>query len=160
MQLTLLKKKPLVQSDLHSKNPWEQLVSTRNIDANFLKKRVLSDLHDPFLMPDMKIFCKRIQQAQDTKERVMIFGDYDVDGMSSTAALFLFLKEYMNISVSYRLPDRHQDGYGLKNYFIDEILATGTTLLVTVDCGIRDHDTIDYAREKGLDILLTDHHSV
>lgn len=80
----------------------------------------ISDLHDPYLMPDMKLAVDRILEAQKQKERIVIFGDYDVDGVSSTAILVKFLTE-IGCLVSYRLPHRVHDGYGLKEYFFDEL---------------------------------------
>lgn len=89
----------------------------------------------------------------------MIFGDYDADGVSSTAALFLYLKQDLGLNVSYRIPDRLKDGYGMKTYFIDDIATAEVKLIITVDCGIRDHDVIAYAREKNIDVIVTDHHT-
>jgi single-stranded-DNA-specific exonuclease len=110
-------------------------------------------------MPDIEKAVNRILHAQKNKERVMIFGDYDVDGISSTAALFLFLRDELSLSVSYRLPHRVKDGYGMKVYHIEEISATGVKLLVTVDCGTKDIEPILRATELGLDVIVTDHHS-
>lgn len=89
----------------------------------------------------------------------MIFGDYDVDGVSSTAALFLFLRDELGMDVSYRLPHRVQDGYGIKKYHMDEISATGAKLIITVDCGTKDGDPIEYAGRLGMDVIVTDHHT-
>ena len=80
----------------------------------------ISDLHDPYLLPDMEVSVNRILKAREQKERIVIFGDYDVDGVSSTAILVRFLKE-IGCEVSYRLPHRVHDGYGLKEYFFDEL---------------------------------------
>lgn len=115
--------------------------------------------HDPFLMRDMDKAVERIRQAKENNERVMIFGDYDADGVSSTAALFLYLRDDLGLQVSYRLPDRLLDGYGMKSYFIDDIKKAGATLIITVDCGTRDHDVIKYTIDSGLDIIVTDHHT-
>jgi single-stranded-DNA-specific exonuclease len=98
-------------------------------------------------MPDIDMAVNRILLAQKNSERVMIFGDYDVDGISSTAALFLFLRDELGMSVSYRLPHRVKDGYGMKVYHIEEIAATGATLLITVDCGTKDIDPISRATQ-------------
>ena len=95
MPRTLLEKHPHIVSDMIGVDPWKQLLTSRKIDEIFLKTCSLSDLHDPFLMPDMQVFCDRILLAKKNNERVMIFGDYDVDGISSTAALFLFLQDEM-----------------------------------------------------------------
>jgi len=102
-------------------------------------------LHDPFLLPDMERAISRILLAQKSGDRVMIFGDYDVDGISSTAALFLFLRDELGMDVSYRLPHRVRDGYGMKEYHIEEIATTGSNLLITVDCGTKDIEPIKKA---------------
>ena len=106
----------------------------------------LSDLHDPYLMPDMDRAVERILEAKEKKERVVIFGDYDVDGVSSTAILFRFLTEELNMEVSYRLPHRVHDGYGLKSYFFDELAEKNVKLVITVDCGTRDVEPIKHAK--------------
>ena len=97
----------------------------------------ISDLHDPYLMPDMGVCVGRILQAREQKERIVIFGDYDVDGVSSTAILVRFLTE-IACEVSYRLPHRVHDGYGLKEYFFDDLASKDVRLVITVDCGTRD----------------------
>ena len=97
-------------------------------------------------MPDMEKAVKRILEARDKKERVVIFGDYDVDGVSSTAILFRFLTEELDMEVSYRLPHRVHDGYGLKSYFFDELAEKNVKLVITVDCGTRDIEPIRHAK--------------
>lgn len=97
----------------------------------------VSDLHDPYLLPDMDVCVRRILMAREQKERIVIFGDYDVDGVSSTAILVRFLSE-IGCEVSYRLPHRVHDGYGLKEYFFDELREKNVKLVITVDCGTRD----------------------
>ncbi len=109
----------------YSDSLYEVLLKNRNIDEkdleNFFDPQI-SDLHDPYLMPDMEKAVKRILIAREQKERIVIFGDYDVDGVSSTAILVRFLTE-IGCLVSYRLPHRVHDGYGLKSYFFDELQA-------------------------------------
>ena len=117
------------------------------------------DLHDPFLMPDMDKAVSRVLEARTKKERVVVFGDYDVDGVSSTALLVRFLTE-IGMEVSYRLPHRVHDGYGLKEYFFTELAEKNVKLVITVDCGTRDIEPIKYAKSLGIDIIVTDHHSV
>jgi len=102
-------------------------------------------LHDPFLLPDIQAAITRILFAKNAGERIMIFGDYDVDGISSTAALFLFFRDELLMDVSYRLPHRVRDGYGMKVYHIEEIVETGAKLLITVDCGTKDIEPIKKA---------------
>ncbi len=119
----------------------------------------ITDLHDPYLMPDMEKSVQRILEALEKKERIVIFGDYDVDGVSSTAMLVRFLSE-IGCEVSYRLPHRVHDGYGLKSYFFDELAEKNVKLVVTVDCGTRDIEPIKHAKTLGIDVIITDHHAV
>lgn len=107
----------------------------------------------------MEKAVNRILEAREKKERVVIFGDYDVDGVSSTAILFRFFRE-IGIEVSYRLPHRVHDGYGLKSYFFDELAQKDVKLVVTVDCGTRDIEPIRHAASLGIDVIVTDHHAV
>lgn len=123
------------------------------------KQKDLNDLYDPYLLAGMKEAVERIKKAFETKERVMIFWDYDVDGMTSTAILMHLFKK-IGMLASYRLPHRVHDGYGLKNYFIDEIKELWVSLIITVDCGTRDIEVIQYAKSLGIDVIVTDHHSV
>ncbi len=118
-----------------------------------------SDLHDPYLLPDMEKAVTRILEAREKKERIVIFGDYDVDGVSSTAILVRFLTE-IGCLVSYRLPHRVHDGYGLKEYFFDELAEKNVKLVITVDCGTRDIWPIRHAKSLGIDVIVTDHHAV
>jgi single-stranded-DNA-specific exonuclease len=120
----------------------ELLLASRDTDID----RIHADtLHDPLLLPDIQNAITRILLAKKVGERVMIFGDYDVDGISSTAALFLFLRDELSMDVSYRLPHRVRDGYGMKIYHIEEIANTGAKLLITVDCGTKDIEPIKRA---------------
>lgn len=111
---------PQVAEDIPKK-----LLELREVDDTeaFLRPNI-DQLHDPFFLPDMQVCVDRILQAKQDGERVMIFGDYDADGVTSTAALFLFLKNDLGLDVSYRIPHRIDDGYGLKDYFVDEIAQT------------------------------------
>ena len=102
-----------------------KLLELREVtDAKTFLHPNIDQLHDPFLLPDMQVCVDRILQAKEGGERVMIFGDYDADGVTSTTALFLFLRNDLELDVSYRIPHRIDDGYGLKDYFIDEISKT------------------------------------
>lgn len=119
----------------------------------------ISDLHDPYLLKDMEKAITRISQAKENNETLLIFGDYDVDGVTSTA-LLMHLFHSLKMRVSYRLPHRVHDGYGLKKYFIDEAKKLGVDLIVTVDCGSRDAEIVSYGKQLGIDIIVTDHHHV
>jgi len=114
--------------------------------------------HDPFLMPNMERAVERINNAITNKERIIIFGDYDVDGISGTAILVKVLRE-LGAEVSYRLPDR-QDGYGLNVNWISELKEKNIDLLITVDCGISNRKEIDEATAQGMDVIITDHHTI
>jgi single-stranded-DNA-specific exonuclease len=119
----------------------------------------LTHLHDPFQMHDMQRACERILQARAKKERVMILGDFDADGITSTVILTDALKR-LGLPVSYRIPDRNQDSHGLKNYLIDEIAQKEVSVVISCDCGINDNKEVQYAREKyDLDVIITDHHT-
>jgi single-stranded-DNA-specific exonuclease len=116
------------------------LLRNRNLGKEALEgffNPKIEDLHDPYLMPDMEKAVQRILTARTNSERIVIFGDYDVDGVSSTAILVKFLTE-IGCIVSYRLPHRVHDGYGLKEYFFDELKEKNVSLVITVDCGTRD----------------------
>ncbi len=145
----------------NSKNITETLLKNRKISQNlenFFNPSIL-DLYDPFLFDWMEESVNRILEAREKKERVIIFWDYDVDWVSATAMLVKFFIEIW-IEVSYRIPHRVHDWYGLKNYFIDEIAKKDTKLLITVDCGTRDIETISYAKSLWMDVIITDHHFV
>ena len=131
----------------------------KEIDTSLFFSPSYQHLYDPFLFSQMRSAVERILRAIETKERVVIFGDYDVDGVSSVALLFRFLRS-VGAVVSYRIPARESDGYGLKDYFIDELIEKGVTLVITVDCGTRDEDLIHSAKERGCDIIVTDHHTL
>ncbi len=124
-----------------------------------LEEKTLADLHDPYLLKDMDKAVARILEAQKNDEKVIIFGDYDVDGVTSTSLLMHFFSKLW-LKVSYRLPHRVHDGYGLKDYFVDEVQKLWVTLIVTVDCGSKDAAIISHGKKIGVDIIVTDHHTV
>ena len=130
---------------------WSNLQSFFNPD--------FSDLNDPFSLDWIKEATLRIIQAKEKGERVVIFWDYDVDWVSSTAMLVRFFTEIW-IEISYRLPHRINDWYWLKKHFIDDILEKNVKLLITVDCGTRDIEVTHYATSKWIDVIITDHHAV
>ncbi|HHV99361.1 MAG TPA: single-stranded-DNA-specific exonuclease RecJ [Clostridiaceae bacterium] len=117
----------------------------------------LESLHNPFLMKDMDKAVDRLIQAIEKGERIVIYGDYDVDGITSTSILFDFLRK-KDAHVDYYIPDRIEEGYGISKAGIDKICESGTDLILTVDCGIAAIDEVRYAIDKGLDIIITDHH--
>lgn len=115
------------------------------------------DFHDPYLMPDMEIAVKRIIQAIENQEKVIIYGDYDVDGITSITVLKKFLSD-RGLEVDSYIPNRLDEGYGLNKAAIDKIVAEGYKLMITVDCGISGIEEIDYANSLGLETIVTDHH--
>lgn len=127
--------------------------------SNFLNPDYEKGLHDPFLLPDMDKAVKRIVIALDKKEKVVVYGDYDVDGVTSSALLAdLFEKLKMNFEVY--IPSRHDEGYGLSKEALKKLKENGADLVITVDCGVKSFDEIDYANEIGLEVIVTDHHEV
>lgn len=123
----------------------------------FLDPSLEKGLHDPFLLKNMERAVARIRNAIETHEKIIIFGDYDTDGITSTAILFDALTT-LRAEVSYRLPHRLEDGYGLNLKTIQEIHKIGVKLLITVDCGIANEPQIRVAKEQGIDVIVTDHH--
>ena len=117
----------------------------------------LADLHDPYLLADMRPAVERLQAAIARGERITIHGDYDVDGITSTVILRRAL-ELLGASVDHFIPDRFRDGYGLQPATIERLHAGGSRLIVSVDCGIRATDAAARARELGVDLIITDHH--
>ncbi len=122
-----------------------------------LFKRVLYNLHNPFLLNDMDLAVARIEKAIMRNERITIFGDYDADGVTSTSILYMFLKEN-GADVDYYIPNRFSDGYGMNVNAIKKIADNGTNLIITVDNGIAAYDEVEYAKSLGLDVVITDHH--
>lgn len=116
-----------------------------------------NDFYDPFLMPDMEIAVNRIIKAIENKEKVVIYGDYDVDGITSTTVLKKFLAE-RGLDVGYYIPNRLEEGYGLNKEAIEEIINQKYTLMITVDCGISGIEEIELCNKLGIDTIITDHH--
>ncbi|MCX8080830.1 MAG: single-stranded-DNA-specific exonuclease RecJ [Bacteroidia bacterium] len=117
----------------------------------------LSKLHPPELMSDMDVAGKRLIKAIQSGEKILVYGDYDVDGTTAVALFYSFLKK-CNADAGYYLPDRYSEGYGLSFEGIDFAEANGYSLIVTLDCGIKSHDKINYAVSKGIDVIVCDHH--
>ena len=117
-------------------------------------------LLDPFLINNMKELCYRIQLAKQMGDKVLIFGDYDVDGVSATAIMLKTLKK-IGIDADYYLPNRYVDGYGLTCDSLDKVEKMfSPDLIITVDCGISCFKEVEYAKEKGIEIIVTDHHEI
>ncbi len=126
-------------------------------EAKKFFKPSLHDLHDPFLMPDMDKAVKRLNKALGNKEKIMIYGDYDVDGTTAVALVYKYLRNYTS-AIDYYIPDRYDEGYGISYKGIDYAAETGITLIISLDCGIKAIDKIDYAKQKGIDFIICDHH--
>jgi single-stranded-DNA-specific exonuclease len=122
----------------------------------FLNPKI-SDLHDPFLMRDMRVAVERILRAVEQREKILIYGDYDVDGTTSTVILKKALS-LIGADVSYYIPERLKDGYGLREDAMDRAREQGYHLIISVDTGIRAQQVVEHARRLGLDIIITDHH--
>ena len=117
-------------------------------------------LLDPFLIKNMKQLCERIHLAKQMGDKVLIFGDYDVDGISATAIMLKTLKK-IGIDADFYLPNRYVDGYGLTCDCLDKIARQfAPDLIITVDCGISCYAEVEYAKEKGIEIIVTDHHEI
>ena len=117
----------------------------------------LSDLHDPFLMNDMQIAVDRLNAALGRKERIMVYGDYDVDGCTAVALVYKFLQQYYS-NIDFYIPDRYEEGYGISKKGVDYAAATGVKLIIVLDCGIKAIEEIAYAKEQGIDFIICDHH--
>lgn len=139
---------------------FEQIISSRLGPKEkdiFLKPDYQRDLNNPLLMPDMKVALDRIKKAIINHERVCIYGDYDIDGISATALLYeVFIK--LGLSVSCYIPNRFTEGYGINRSALEDIREEGTGLVVSVDCGTVSYDEIKFANNIGLDVIVTDHH--
>lgn len=152
----------------------ERLANELNIDpvlANLLTQRgvktfdqakaffrpELDDLHDPFLMKDMALAIERIEKAIQNNENILIYGDYDVDGTTSVALVYSFLKEFYE-KVGYYVPDRYSEGYGISLQGVQFALDNEFSLVIALDCGIKANEKIDYARSNGVDFIICDHH--
>lgn len=131
-------------------------ISSENEIEKFLNPTI-NDFYDPFLMPDMKIAVDRILEAMSKKEKIIIYGDYDVDGITSITVLKQFLED-RGIEVGQYIPNRLNEGYGLNKKAIEEIVKQKYTLMITVDCGISGVEEVEYANSLGIETIITDHH--
>ena len=132
-------------------------ITTFNEAKAFFRPR-LSDLHDPFLMKDMDKAVNRLEMAVQRREKVLVYGDYDVDGTTSVAMIYIFLKTRIE-HLEYYIPDRYTEGYGISPQSIDYALDNGITLIIALDCGIKAVDKIINAEERGVDFIICDHHN-
>lgn len=131
-------------------------IKTKNKAEEFFTPS-LKSLHDPFLMKDMNRAVDRITTAIARNEKILVYGDYDVDGTTAVAMLYAFLREYHS-SLDYYIPDRYHEGYGLSLKGIDYAATVNCRLIVALDCGIKAADKVKYAQSKGIDVIICDHH--
>jgi single-stranded-DNA-specific exonuclease len=137
------------------------LMAQRNIssadEATSFFNPSLDYLHDPFLMKDMNIAVDRISTAVKKNERILVYGDYDVDGTTAVALMYSFLKDQYS-NVEYYIPDRYKEGYGVSFQGLDFAYQNNCKVVITLDCGIKAVEKVKYARTKGLDVIICDHH--
>ena len=137
------------------------LLIQRGIKTESAAKRffrpMLNELIDPFLMNDMDVAVDRLNDAMGRKERIMVWGDYDVDGCTAVALVYKFLQQFYS-NVEYYIPDRYEEGYGVSQKGIDYAAENGVKLIIVLDCGIKAIDEITYAKELGIDFIICDHH--
>ena len=152
---------PLMEA-LNITKPLASILVQRNIktleQANAFFKPQLNDLHDPFLMKDMEVAVERIGAAIRNNENILIYGDYDVDGTTSVALIYTFLKSIYN-HLDFYIPDRYYEGYGISFKGIDYAKKQGISLVIALDCGIKAIDKVAYAKERGIDFIICDHHN-
>ena len=138
-----------------------QLLVKRGItteeEANKFFKPSLNDLHDPFLMPDMDKAVKRLNKALGEREKILVYDDYDVDGTTAVSLVYKFLRPYTTL-LDYYIPDRYDEGYGISYKGIDYAADTDVKLIISLDCGIKAIEKIEYAKKKGIDFIICDHH--
>ena len=117
----------------------------------------LDALHDPFLMKDMDKAVERLHRAITSRERILVYGDYDVDGTTAVALVYSFISRFTD-QVDFYIPDRYDEGYGVSYKGIDWAAEGGYALIITLDCGIKAVDKVEYARSKGVEVIICDHH--
>ena len=126
-------------------------------DARRFFRTQLTDLHDPFLFQDMQKAVNRLNEALGRKERILVYGDYDVDGCTAVALVYRFLQQFYS-NIDYYIPDRNEDGYGVSRKGVDYACETGVGLVIVLDCGIKAIEEVAYAKQKDIDFIICDHH--
>ena len=138
-----------------------QLLVSRGITTESAAKRFfrpqLADLINPFLMKDMDVAVDRLNDAMGRKERILVYGDYDVDGCTAVALVYKFLQQFYS-NIDYYIPDRYEEGYGVSHKGIDYAKETGVKLIIILDCGIKAIEEVRYAKSLGIDFIICDHH--
>lgn len=131
-------------------------ITTESAAKRFFRPQ-LADLINPFLMKDMDAAVDRLNDAMGHKERILVYGDYDVDGCTAVALVYKFLRQFYS-NIDYYIPDRYDEGYGVSKKGIDYAAETGVKLIIILDCGIKAIEEITYARQRGIDFIICDHH--
>ena len=131
-------------------------ISTESAAKRFFRPQ-LQDLINPFLMKDMDLAVDRLNDAIGHKERILVYGDYDVDGCTAVALVYKFLQQFYS-NIDYYIPDRYDEGYGVSKKGIDFAKEQGVSLIIILDCGIKAHEAIAYAKSIGIDFIVCDHH--
>lgn len=157
-------KKILLAEQLGISSQLAKLLVLRDIttydEARAFFRPELSQLHDPFLIKDMDKAVCRLNKALKRKEKILIYGDYDVDGTTAVALVYKFLQPYTGQSqIDYYIPDRYKEGYGISRNGIDYARDNGVTLIIALDCGIKAVDEVEYASSFGIDFIICDHHT-
>lgn len=130
---------------------------TTFLDARAFFRPDLGLLHDPFLMKDMDVAVERLHRAVSSGEKILVYGDYDVDGTTAVSLVYSFLRK-LTPGVDFYIPDRYDEGYGVSDKGIEWASSNGFTLIITLDCGIKANDKVAYAASKGIDVIVCDHH--
>lgn len=131
-------------------------ITTESAAKRFFRPQ-LADLINPFLMKDMDVAVDRLNDAMGRKERILVYGDYDVDGCTAVALVYKFLRQFYS-NIDYYIPDRYDEGYGVSIKGIDYAKNTGVSLIIILDCGIKAIEEIQYAKQQGIDFIICDHH--
>lgn len=134
----------------------ERGITTESAAKRYFRPQ-LADLINPFLMKDMDVAVDRLNDAIGRKERIMVYGDYDVDGCTAVALVYKFIRQLYS-NVEYYIPDRYDEGYGVSRKGLDYAVEAGIKLIIILDCGIKAHEEIAYAKSKGIDFIVCDHH--
>ncbi|MES2797543.1 MAG: DHH family phosphoesterase, partial [Bacteroidota bacterium] len=151
-----------LKNSINISAPIATLLAQRGVD-NFEKAKTffrpsVEQIHNPFLMKDMDLAVERLEKAIAENQRIMIYGDYDVDGTTSVSMMYHFLKTNVYQGVSFYIPDRYKEGYGVQKMGIDFAADNDINLIICIDCGIKSVDLIAYAQTLGIDFIVCDHH--
>ena len=134
----------------------DRSITTESAAKRFFRPQ-LADLINPFLMKDMDLAVDRLNDAMGRKERILVYGDYDVDGCTAVALVYKFLRQFYS-NIDYYIPDRYDEGYGISHKGLQYAEETGVKLIIILDCGIKAVEEIAHAKELGIDFIICDHH--